>query len=184
MPRRTPRQKLLDAVVDARARLYDTARDRRAADVERSMYPSAALNELFRRYSRALQSLVSHHLAVPGWEIGEDAGESSWRWDGYDAHFGFDYEGFAELPRSAEECANFLAPRLRCAVHLTFDPEQSLEDELARLATEAKHYRDSVALMEREVYRLAIRAERDKSTAASSSEVGGSPESSGRRRNS
>ncbi len=162
--RRTQRQKLLDTVADARAGLLDSARDRHASTVERAMYPSAAMAELFRRYSNALRSLVGHHLAAPEWELAEDAGESTWRWDGYDAHFSFDYAGFADLPRSDEEVGNLRAPRIRCSVHLTFDPALPLDDELARLATEAKHYRDSVALMEREVYRLVVRAEAGSST--------------------
>lgn len=165
-PRRTQRQKLLDAVSESRACWLDSGRDRRDSGDVRSLYPSRTQELLFLPYSQALRALVAHHLAAPGWGIAtDDDGSSSWSWDDHETHFYFEYEAFAELPFTTEDKLSGRSPRMRCVAHLTFDPERPIQEELARLIGEAKHYRSAVALLEREVFRNCVQAERAQETA-------------------
>lgn len=122
--RRSQEQKLRDAVAYAASCLKE------AGDPLHGLGPSLHYADAFDRYSRALKDLVA--LASPLTVV-------DWSWDGYEGNFYFYWEFGTHLEQPTSSYVHdtrFVAAR--CASR--FDPEKPLDDELARLRAEAKHY--------------------------------------------
>jgi hypothetical protein len=114
-------QKLRAALTKAAAtRDGDRLPDARAAAAEATR---------FANWSKALHELVAMTclLAAPGWHTEE------WAWDGYCQQFNFHFNTRESLDHHGDMPV-FLSARMM------FDPQQSLDAELARLKVEAKLY--------------------------------------------
>lgn len=134
-PRRSQRQKLRDAVDDARG----------ALELEPAgMWPTERRERLFADYSRAVHALVAHHLSAPMFDIEPE----SWSWDGYQLEFYFDYAGRLDLARSAENHHD--ADVMWCTARMRLDPKCDLDAELARIGKLASRYRERLEFLERE----------------------------------
>ncbi len=123
-PRRSKEQKLRDAVADAASNLKE------AGEPLLGLGPNERYADAFNRYSSALKELLAHVCPL---HVDE------WSWDGYEGNFHFWWEFGAQLAQPGATYAHdtrFVATR--CAARL--DPQRSLDEELARLRTEAEHY--------------------------------------------
>jgi len=122
--RQSKEQKLRDAAAYAASCLKE------AGDPRHGLGPSTQYADAFDRYGHALRDLVSHACALH---------VADWHWNGYEGKFDFHWEFGAKLaqPNAAYDYdTHFVAAR--CAAEL--DPEKPFDEELARLAAEAKHY--------------------------------------------
>ncbi len=100
-----------------------------------------------------MRALVTHHLDAPEWEVEID----TWRWDGYELEFYFDYGGRCELARSDGFRDHDL---MWCRARMKLDPKLDLDAELARLGALAARYRERVEFLERETFRECVHATR------------------------
>jgi hypothetical protein len=122
--RRTQEQKLYDAMHHAASCLKE------AGDPLHGLGPSLQYADAFNRYSEALKNLVAHTCSLH---------VADWSWDGYEGNFHFWWEFGTPLAQPGTKYdydTRFV--QSRCATRL--DPNKSLDEELARLRAEAKHY--------------------------------------------
>lgn len=123
--RRSQEQKLRDAVTDASSKLRMAG-----GPLHNSLGPNQRYTEAFKRYGDALKALLQHDCPLH---------VAHWDWDGYEGNFTFRWEFGVQLAQPGATYAldtRFVAAS--CAALL--NPEQPLDEELARLHTEAKHY--------------------------------------------
>lgn len=122
--RRSQEQKLRDAVADAASNLKE------AGEPLLGLGPNRRYENAFDRYSSAVKDLLAHKCPLH---------VADWSWDGYEGNFTFQWEFGTQLAQPGATYAHdtrFVAAR--CAAVL--DPQKPLDEELARLRTEAEHY--------------------------------------------
>lgn len=131
--RQPQEQKLRDSVAKAASWLKE------AGDPLHGLGPSLHYADAFNHYSLALKALLQQVCPL---------NVADWSWDGYEGNFHFWWEFGVQLAQpgsSYDHDTRFVASR--CAGR--FDPQKPLDEELARLRTEAEHYDELRGAMSR-----------------------------------